>query len=140
MQLPIYAHAVRSVYGLDRDVPVDSSYWFIKEPKSRRGYLVDGPVEKALDRALIAIVDGIENGVFVARAPAPGGWQTYVQCPYCDPDGLGTTDRHREWLRKVTAPELAGYVDLVGIDVAIDDAATDDASADAPTVEQLALL
>ncbi len=142
LQLPIYAHAVRSVYGLDRDVPVDSSYWFIKEPKNRRGYLVDAPVEEVLDRALIAIVDGIENGVFVMRAPAPGGWQTYVQCEYCDPDGLGTADRHRDWLRKVTAPELAGYVDLVGIEVVSGEAPADDASADAsaPVVEQLALL
>jgi ATP-dependent helicase/nuclease subunit B len=78
--------------------------------------------------------------VFVGRAPAPGGWQTYVQCPYCDPDGLGTADRHRDWLRKVAAPELAGYVDLVGIEVVGVDAPVDDASADAPVVEQLALL
>ena len=148
LQLPIYAHAVRSVYGLERDVAVDSSYWFVKEPKTRRGYLVDAPVEEALDRALIAIVDGIENGVFVGRAPAPGGWQTYVQCAYCDPDGLGTTDRHRDWLRKISAPELAGYagyLGLAGIDVSDkppDDGAPDDSSPDddAPDVEQLVLL
>ena len=136
LQLPIYAHAVRSVYGLDRDVAIDSSYWFVKEPKSRLGYLVDEPVEKALDRALIAIVDGIESGMFVGRAPAPGSWKTYVECPYCDPDALGTTDRHHDWLRKVAAPELAGYLELVGIDVP--EADTPDDSA--PTVEQLVLL
>ena len=136
LQLPIYAHAVRSVFGLDRDVAVDSSYWFVKEPKTRLGYLVDEPVEKALDRALIAIVDGIESGVFVGRAPAPGGWKTYVECPYCDPDALGTTDRHRDWLRKVAAPELAGYLELVGIEVPEGETPDDTA----PTVEQLALL
>ena len=95
-----------------------------------------GIVEKALDRALIAIVDGIESGVFVGRAPAPGGWKTYVECPYCDPDALGTTDRHREWLRKVAAPELAGYLELVGIELPEEDTADDSA----PAVEQLALL
>jgi ATP-dependent helicase/nuclease subunit B len=136
LQLPIYAHAVRSLFGLDREVAVDSSYWFIKEPKNRLGYLVDAPVEEALDRALIAIVDGIEAGMFVGRAPAPGGWQTYVQCPYCDPDGLGTTDRHRDWLRKASAPELAGYLDLIGVDIGGGEGSGDDA----PTVEQLALL
>jgi RecB family exonuclease len=136
LQLPIYAHAVRSLFGLDRDVAVDSSYWFIKEPKNRRGYLVDAPVEAALDRALIAIVDGIEGGMFVGRAPAPGGWQTYVECPYCDPDGLGTTDRHRDWLRKVSAPELAGYLELVGIAASSGEPPDDDA----PDVEQLVLL
>jgi ATP-dependent helicase/nuclease subunit B len=136
LQLPIYAHAVRSVFGLDRDVAVDSSYWFVKEPKTRLGYLVDEPVEKALDRALIAIVDGIESGVFVGRAPAPGAWKTYVECPYCDPDALGTTDRHRDWLRKVAAPELAGYLELVGIEQPEGEAPDDRA----PAVEQLALL
>ena len=136
LQLPIYAHAVRSVFGLDRAVAVDSSYWFVKEPKTRLGYLVDEPVEEALDRALIAIVDGIESGVFVGRAPAPGGWKTYVECPYCDPDGLGTTDRHRDWLRKVAAPELAGYLELVGIEIAEGETSDDGA----PHVEQLALL
>lgn len=115
LQLPIYAHAARSVFGLDRDAAIDSSYWFVKEPKTRRGYLVDLSVEAALDRALVAIVDGIETGMFVARAPAPGGWKTYVACPFCDPDALGTTDRHRDWLRKLPAPELAGYRELVGI-------------------------
>ena len=115
LQLPIYAHAARSLLGEDRDVPVESSYWFVKEPKNPRGYLVDLSVEEALDRALVAIVDGIEGGMFVARAPAPGGWGGYIECPYCDPDGLGTTDRHRDWLRKLAAPELAGYLELVGI-------------------------
>ncbi len=136
LQLPIYAHAVRSALGLDRDIAVDSSYWFVKEPKTRLGYLVDEPVEKALDRALIAIVDGIERGMFVGRAPAPGSWKTYVECAYCDPDALGTTDRHRDWLRKATAPELAGYLELVGIE--LPEAGTPDDSP--PAVEQLVLL
>ena len=64
-----------------------------------------------------------------------------MQCPYCDPDGLGTTDRHRDWLRKVTAPELAGYLDLIGVEIAAGGGPTDDApDDDPPAVEQLALL
>jgi hypothetical protein len=39
-----------------------------------------------------------------------------VECPYCDPDGLGTTDSHRNWLRKLAAPELADYLELAGIE------------------------
>ncbi len=140
LQLPIYAHAVRAVYGLDRDVAVDSRYWFVKEPRFRLGYLVDAPVEEALDHALIAIVDGIESGMFVARTPAPSGWKTWVECAYCDPDALGTTDRHRDWLRKLPAPELSAYLDLVGVDSGDRDAPGDDTPEVEPTVEQLALL
>jgi hypothetical protein len=139
LQLPIYAHAVRSVYGLERDVAVDSRYWFVKEPKQRLGYVVDTPVEDALDEALIAIVDGIESGMFVARTPAPSGWKTWVECEYCDPDSLGTTDRHRDWLRKHTSPELSRYLDLVGIEHSDRDAPNAPGD-DPPTVEQLVLL
>jgi hypothetical protein len=28
---------------------------------------------------------------------------------------LGTSDTHREWMRKCTAPELAPFLDLVGV-------------------------
>jgi len=59
------------------------------------------------------IVDGIDNGVFVARPRVPG-WSMWIECPYCDPDGLGTADLHREWMRKRGAPELADYLDLIG--------------------------
>jgi ATP-dependent helicase/DNAse subunit B len=117
LQLPIYAHATRAVLGIDREVPVEAWYWFTKEPKKRRGYLVDLAVEKALDDALLVIIDGIEAGMFVDRPPEPD-WratQGWIECAYCDPDGLGTADRHRDWTRKLGAPELAEYLALVGI-------------------------
>jgi hypothetical protein len=41
----------------------------------------------------------------------------WIECPYCDPDGLGTADLHREWMRKRGAPELADYLDLIGAPV-----------------------
>ena len=122
-----------SLLGDAGDEPVDASYWFVlRDPKKPRGYLVDAPVEDALDRALRVIVDGIDGGMFVARPPEPG-WQMFVECPYCDPDGLGTTDTHRGWLRKLAAPELADYLELIGSGAvstgrrpaSIDDAARD---------------
>jgi len=116
LQLPIYAHAARALLDADDDRPIRASYWFVlRDPKNERGYTVDGPIEDALDRALRIIVDGIERGIFIARPPAPG-WHMWVECPYCDPDGLGTTDTHRAWRRKQHAPELADYCDLVGVD------------------------
>ena len=120
LQLPIYAHATRAVLGVDREVPVEAWYWFTKDPKKRRGYLVDAAVEQALDDALRVIVAGIEGGMFVARPPAPD-WratQGWIECPYCDPDGLGTSDRHHDWTRKLGAPELGEYLALVGAEPA----------------------
>jgi hypothetical protein len=40
-------------------------------------------------------------------------WRPFVPCRFCDPDGLGTTERWREWRRKRRAPELAALVALV---------------------------
>jgi hypothetical protein len=37
-------------------------------------------------------------------------------CRTCDPDGLGTADRWREWERVYAAPELAGYRALLESD------------------------
>jgi ATP-dependent helicase/nuclease subunit B len=113
LQLPIYAHAARTAVSDPGEEPVDASYWFVlRDLKHPRGYLVEPSVEDALDHALRVIVDGIEHGIFAARPPEPG-WQMFVECPYCDPDAMGTTDTHRGWLRKLAAPELADYVDLI---------------------------
>jgi hypothetical protein len=43
--------------------------------------------------------------VFVAIPPAPGP-SPFIRCRYCDPDGMGTADRWREWERKQAAREL----------------------------------
>ena len=67
----------------------------------------------ALREALRVIVGGIEAGLFPSRPRAPG-FQLYTECEYCDPDGLGTIDTHRAWLRKCLAPELADYLVLIG--------------------------
>jgi ATP-dependent helicase/nuclease subunit B len=116
LQLPIYAHAARTLLGDGRDEPIYASYWFVlREPKKPSGYFVDAPVVEALDRALRVIVDGIDGGVFVPHPRMPA-WSMFIECDYCDPDGLGTADGHREWTRKQLAPELADYLELIGSD------------------------
>jgi ATP-dependent helicase/nuclease subunit B len=113
LQLPIYANAARTLLGHDGDGPIRASYWFVlRDPKNPSGYVVDTPVADALDRALRVIVDGIDGGVFVARPRVPG-WSMWIECEYCDPDGLGTADAHREWTRKQHAPELADYLEMI---------------------------
>jgi len=114
LQLPIYAHAARTFLGDGSREPVRAEYWFVlREPTKPRGYEVDGEVETALDAALRVIVSGIDAGHFPARPPEPG-FSLFTECEYCDPDGLGTTDTHRAWVRKRDVPELADYVALIG--------------------------
>jgi hypothetical protein len=52
----------------------------------------------------LAVVDGLEHVEVYYRLVAP---RPFVLCRYCDPDGLGTAERFREWERKYAAPELA---------------------------------
>jgi hypothetical protein len=116
LQLPIYAHAARSFLGDGSCDAVRAEYWFVlKEPTKPRGYDVDREVEAALDAALRVIVSGIDAGHFPARPREPG-FSLFTECDYCDPDGLGTTDAHRAWLRKREVTELADYLTLIGDD------------------------
>jgi ATP-dependent helicase/nuclease subunit B len=106
LQLPVYARAARAAFGGE---PVEAYYWFVGRGNNRRiGYEVDDDVDEIFLATVRIIVDGIEAGLFVARPPAPGP-SPWVECPYCDPDGLGTAGVWREWERKYAAPELAGY-------------------------------
>jgi RecB family exonuclease len=110
LQLPVYAHAARGAYGAaGDDRPVEAYYWFVGRGNDRTvGYAVDEAVDATFRDTVRAIVDGIEAGVFVANPPPPGP-RPFVECVYCDPDGMGTAERWREWERKYGAPELDGY-------------------------------
>ncbi len=117
LQLPVYAYAARAAFGA-RATDVEAYYWFVGKGKNRKvGYEVDAEVDGLFTTALRLIVDGIEGGVFPLRPkePAPS---PFISCYYCDPDGMGTTDRWREWERKHDAPELAGYSSLAVLEPA----------------------
>jgi RecB family exonuclease len=115
LQLPVYAYAARGAFGSD-GTPVEAYYWFVGRGQNRRiGYDVDTKVDEAFVDTLRIIVDGIENGVFPATPPQPAP-TPFIQCRYCDPDGMGTTDRWREWERKYDAPEMAFVHALAGED------------------------
>lgn len=113
LQLPVYAYAARAAYAGSEDEPVEAWYWFVGRGNNRRiGYQVDASVIAVFTRTVRTIVDGIEAGIFVAR-PLPPAPRPFVPCVYCDPDGMGTAQRWREWERKSGAPELAGYRTLL---------------------------
>ncbi len=108
LQLPVYAYAARAAFGAP-DTKVEAYYWFVGRGKNLRiGYDVDDSVDEVFATTLRGIVDGIEAGVFPA-VPAEPAPTPFILCHFCDPDGMGTTDRWREWQRKFGAPELEGF-------------------------------
>jgi RecB family exonuclease len=111
LQLPAYAYAARAAYGAP-GTRVEAYFWLVGKGRNQRfGYDVDDYVDEVFSATLRTIVDGIEGGVFPAwpAEPAP---TPFIGCVYCNPDGMGTTDRWREWERKFDAPQLAGFLSL----------------------------
>lgn len=107
-QLPVYAAAARVFTGRP-DAPVRAEYAFFRkgEFKRYRTQLDDAAWKLAVTQ-LAEVVAGIESGLFPAT-PEPPGWRRWVPCDYCEPDGLGTTERFPEWDRKRHDPRLARW-------------------------------
>jgi len=74
---------------------------FTPDEPARRWGLPVGVVDDALRRLAAA-------GTVLAGEFRPGG----ATREFCDPDGLGTGDRRREWERKRDSPELAALAEL----------------------------
>jgi hypothetical protein len=123
LQLPIYGLAVRAAHP---DAPrIHTEYWFVsaRGEWKRVGYPLTDDVTGQLRRTLDVVATGISSGLFPMRPPAPV-WRPWRECEYCDPDGLGTADHHREWERIRTDPALRGYLAIVDpATLAADDAA-----------------
>lgn len=113
VQLMLYALAARQILG-EPDAPVHAQYWFTssKGGWEEIGYDVTAEVEERLVHVLLTVDDQIRAGRFPQRPEEPG-WKLFVSCHHCDPDGLGTAARHREFERLVKAPELRDYLTLV---------------------------
>lgn len=112
LQLAVYGIAARALHGTP-DAPVAAEYWFVTEREALTmiGYEVSGAVLTKVGMTLGTIVDGIEQGQFIAR-PTASSSDPYVRCRYCDPDGLGVTERRREWDRKRNDPLVAAYAEM----------------------------
>lgn len=107
LQLLLYALAAPSLLGVGDDTPVQVEYAFINLQK-RPSLPVDDAVRAELHRQLERIVGAIDAGVFIARPPAPSTFHGWIECPMCDPDGMGTASGHRRYLRKSSDPQVAG--------------------------------
>ena len=105
LQLPIYVAAAEAwsvANGVTPAGPVHARYWFVTERGRFKevGYPVTTEVLEQLAQVLSAITDGMATGLFPAFPPPPQDRGGYVPCAWCDPDGLGTRDRHREAVAK----------------------------------------
>ncbi|MFN8018421.1 MAG: PD-(D/E)XK nuclease family protein [Acidimicrobiales bacterium] len=113
LQLAVYGLAARQDQGTP-DARIRADYWFTSRRGGyvKRGYDVTDEVIASVSAAIGGIVDGIEAGLFSPSPPEPST-SPRPECPYCDPDGLGTTELRRQWLAKLQDPALAGYLRLV---------------------------
>jgi RecB family exonuclease len=110
LQLPVYAVAARQLLGGDR---VEAAYWFVRQGK--RGFIslpLDEHVESRYSDAVGTLVTAIALGLFPAKAP-DGPDFSWVQCRYCNPDGVGHGDARARYERKRRDPVLRELVALI---------------------------
>ncbi|MGI8869611.1 MAG: PD-(D/E)XK nuclease family protein, partial [Mycobacteriales bacterium] len=111
LQLPVYAYAAREKYG-HRATDVQASYWFVRRGLRRITVDLTDDVEREYARTLGVLVTSITAGVFPLRAPDEPDF-LWVQCNYCNPDGIGHAAVRERWERKRLDPGLRDYVALV---------------------------
>ena len=116
LQLVLYSLAVREILGR-ADAPTTAAYWFVtrKGRFDTIGYPVTPEVETVALTMVGRIVDGIAAGHF-SQHPAVPRFRPWIDCQFCEPDGLGLAHQYADWLRIENDPELAGYLAVNGGD------------------------
>jgi ATP-dependent helicase/nuclease subunit B len=111
LQLPVYAYAARARLG-EASTPVEASYWFVRKGGRRIPVPLTPEVEARYVDTLDVIVSSIAAGYFPAKAPEIPDF-LWVQCPYCNPDGIGHSEVRARWERKRHDPALSRLVQLI---------------------------
>ena len=112
LQLGVYAEAAQQRYGTAR---AGAWYWFTSERGrfTMIGYEWDDEKRRRFTEAVLAIVTGIESGVF---PPNPGDFNewygTFENCRYCDFDRVCSRDRGQEYARAATTGRIDGFTSL----------------------------
>ncbi len=116
LQLVVYALAARLLGKADgaSSNPVYAEYWMVSDKGkwARHGYLVDDKILELVGVTVATMVQGIESGVFPSH-PTGSSSDLWIQCPYCNTDGLGEADLQRAWERKRSDPAMGAYTRLV---------------------------
>ena len=97
---------LRRLAILDLDLPVTAGYWFVHKDSGRVDLEFDDAVRERYAQVLDVLAAGIAAGLFPARPPAADDF-TFVQCAFCNPDGIGYAGRRREWTAKSGHPRPA---------------------------------
>lgn len=111
LQLPVYAYAARARLG-EQSTPVEASYWFVRRGGKRIPVPLTPEVEARYVDTLDVIVSSIAAGFFPPKAPEVPDF-LWVQCLYCNPDGLGHSEVRARWDRKRHDPTLERLVRLI---------------------------
>ncbi|HEY3942896.1 MAG TPA: PD-(D/E)XK nuclease family protein [Acidimicrobiales bacterium] len=114
LQLAVYGQAARQSRG-DPTAPVAAEYWFVSTAGKfeRVGYPVTPEVLERVGQTLATVVRGIEQGVFPSH-PSASSTTPWIECPYCDPDGLGVVELRDQFERKAADRSMAPFVELIG--------------------------
>jgi RecB family exonuclease len=109
LQLPLYGLAARHHPGVPEGIPISVEYSSLSTG-SRPGLDLDDRLVAEVHTRVQHIVDSIAAGIFIALPPAPSGFWGHIDCPACDPDGLGTASAHRRLLAKQGDPAVAAVL------------------------------
>ena len=106
LQLPVYVYAARAAYsapGAER-----RSLVLVRREGQQRAWSaipVDAAVDEVFARRCARSSTASKRACSSHQPPEPKP-TPFIVCQYCDPDAMGTTDRWREWERKLGAQEL----------------------------------
>ncbi|WP_431837064.1 PD-(D/E)XK nuclease family protein [Cellulomonas sp. Y8] len=98
LQLPVYGVAARQRFG-QPDTSVRAGYWFVRKEPGRVDLEITSEVHDELSRALDVLSRSIADGLFPQRPPKDADF-AWVQCPYCNPDGIGHSTNRERWERQ----------------------------------------
>jgi hypothetical protein len=110
LQLAVYGQAARLLHGTP-ETPVRAEYWFVSSRGrfERLGYSVTPTVLAHIGETLQSMVNGIEAGVF-PHYPTASSTSPRVECPYCDPDGMGVAELRRQYEHKQADDAMDAFV------------------------------
>ena len=110
LQLPAYAHAARQILG---GHAAEAAYWFVRRDKRGRIPVpLNDEVEATYATTVGVLARSIASGLYPARAPEVPDF-AWVQCPYCNPDGIGHGEARGRYERKRHDPALRELVGLI---------------------------
>jgi CRISPR/Cas system-associated exonuclease Cas4 (RecB family) len=110
LQLPVYALAAERDYNA---AEIESMYWFVRSELKRVRVVLDDELRDRYGAAVGVLADGIAAGVFPQKPPANPDFGGRVECPFCNPDGLGHGEARSRYERKRFSPVFNAVRSLV---------------------------